>query len=339
MNIVQWFCTVRELEEDLSLHGGADERILFSKLKAASVFLSKEIGRFLPVTELLTMRGSGGTLLFTPPFLNATPTITNDGESVSAADLLLRPAGRHWDNGPFSFLELVTAPTSLTSWCADADGVTVQTQWGLYDETLSLGLTLGATMNASVTSMQINDGSKISPGFVGLIGSEMIAVSATGGPTAGVTSLTAELSDNADSGTVASGAALQVGEISRIGIEKMKVLDINGNTVYWSRGWEGTPRSTHANGTAVDVYRTFTILRGLNGTTAASHDSGATVLQQVPPGDVNFLARKVAGRMLLDAQGGFKSRLDDNTGTATHLYILPHELKDIRRAYKIPRVS
>lgn len=334
-SIVQYFATLRDLEDDLSLHGANGEAMLFAKLQAASTYLAGEVGHFLPVTQALTLQGNGSKLLFPPSFLSAAPTVTNDGTAVTAADLLAGPAERHWPHGPFSYLQIVPDATSLTSWCRDVDGVTISDKFGLYDETVELGLTLGAAMNASVTAMQVNDGSKVSPGFVGLCGSELMAVTATGSPTAGATTLGAELDDNADSGTVASGAALKVGEIARCGIEKMKVLDINSNTVYWGRGWQGTPRSTHANGSAVDVYRTFTVLRGVNGTTAASHDSGASVLQQVAPADINFLCRKIAGRMLLDAQGGFKSRLDDSSGTPTHLYILPHELQDIKRTYFI----
>lgn len=334
MSTYQLYCTLNDLESDLGLHGGP-EALLFAKLRAASQLLCMEVGEFLPVLATRVMKGNGKPGMSIPPLLDAALSITNDGTALSSSDYLLRPSGRLWPNGPYTWIDKASEAPTLSAWCAEEDGVSITDYFGLYNEARALGITMGAEMDASTTSMQVNDGSKVSPGLIALIGSELLAVLAVGSPTTSITTLSADLAVDADQATLASGAAVKIGEIVRRGIEKMKVLDINSNTVYLDRGWQGTPRSAHTSGQAIDVYRTFTVERGINGTTAASHANGVSVSQQVAPDDVNFLARKVTGRMLLDAQGGFKSRLDDNTGTATHLYILPHELNEVREHYRI----
>lgn len=332
--IVQLYCTLNDLEQDLTLRGGGAS--LVDKIKAASRMVAMEIGRFQPVKETRVLKGNQTTQLYIPPLIGSSAlAIVNDGTSLVSGDYLLRPSGRHWDNGPYSWLDIATDATNLTRWCDEEDGISITDLFGLYHEQVALDLTLGAAMNASQTTMQVNDGSKVSPGFLAVIGDETLAVLSDGSPSTSVTTLAAELSADDESATFTSGAAVQIGEILRISFEKVKVLDINSNAVYLARGWEGTLRSTHANGAAVDAYRTFNVLRGVNGTTAASHDNAAAILQQTVPADVNFLTRKIAGRMLLDAQGGFKSRLDDETGTGTRLYILPHELENLKKTYRV----
>lgn len=332
---VQIFCTLNDMEEDLNLRGSEREQKVFDKILAASRLIVEKIGRFLPVTDTLILPGSGDEKLFVPPFLGSSITLINDDVTLVAADYVLKPVGKHWDNGPYSWLEIASVPVNVSKWSCYNDGVSLAAKFGLYDETQALEITLGANMTDSVTTMQVSDGSKVSPGLVAVIGTEQIAVRATSTPTTSVTTLSANLDAISESVSLTNGSAVKIGEIIRMGVEKAKVLDINSNTAYLARGWDKTQKVAHASGVAVDVYRTFSVTRAVNGTTAAAHTSGDSIYQQVPPADVNFLTRKIAGRMLLDAQGGFKSRLDDSNGTPMHVYILPHELKDIQENYYI----
>jgi len=336
MTIAQIFCTLNDMEDDLGLRGIERESTMFSKIESASQFLVRMIGRFLPVTETLVFAGNGAEKLFLPAFFGSPLTIINDGTTLVSGDYVLKPVGKHWDNGPYSWLEVATEATNLSKWSCYKDGISIASKFGLYDKSESLGITLGANMTDSVTTMQVSDGSKVSPGMVVVIGSEQILVKATSTPTSAVTTLSAGLDAEDENISVASGSAIKLGEIIRLGFEKGKVLDINSNTAYIARAWGGTLKTTHANSSNVDVYRTFEVERGVNGTTVAAHTSGDAIYQQRVPDDVNFLTRKIAGRMLLDAQGGFKSRLDDNSGAPSHLYILPHELDEIKRNYYIP---
>ena len=160
------------------------------------------------------------------------------------------------------------------------------------------------------------------------IGSEWELVDSTNATPTNVTTLGAAITDaNAQTVTFADGSLVNVGEILRSGLEQMKLRDVSGNTGLVIRGWNNTPKSTHSNGATVAAYRTFNVTRGVNGSTAAAHDAATAIYQQCAPDDSNALCRKIAGRMLKDAQGGFSGVVGDpNTGQAQYLYVMPHEL-------------
>jgi hypothetical protein len=330
----QIFCTLAELDEDLNLLGSERESRVMPKILQASDFLQKNIGWFLPVQMTRLFNGHGAQRLYVPPLLGI-DAISNDGTSLSGTDYVARPQKRYWPNGPYSWLDVGPDASLLGSWACEEDSVSITGQWGLYDLSKSLGITLTANQSDSATSVSVSNGAAVSPGMVCLIGSEQQYVEATGSP-ASVTTITEALDSDSNLVTFADGSLLYVGEVIRIGLEQMKILDISGNQAAVVRGWNKTIRAAHADNASVSVYRTFTVTRGVNGTTAAAHSSGASVSQQRVPDDVNGLCRKMAARMLKDAQGGYSGVIGETlTGQAQYLYVMPKELAEIRNAYRI----
>lgn len=341
--IIQSYCTVNEVLDGSDLRGSKREAEIFDKILSASRLLEMRVGQFLPVTETrkLQARAVSTAKLFLPFPLLALTSITNDGTALTSDDYAMRPNGAHWSNGPFSMIEIASEASNLSAWDTDTDGIVVVGNTGLYNASQSTGATLGAAISTtSATTLQVSDGSKASPGAVVLVDSEWMFVRETGVPVTSVTTLGANLDANAETCTFADGSLVNVGEVIRVGVEQMRVLDVNGNSGYLQRGWNKTTKVAHTSGDAVDVYRKFTVDRGVNGSTAATHESGAAVARQMVPSDVNELARKIAVRMLKDAQTGYAGRVGDETlGQATYTYILPHELDEVADRYRLVKVG
>lgn len=334
----QIFCTLAELDEDLNFLGSEREAKVLPKIRAASDFLQKRIGHFLPVTKQIRFEG-GGECLYLPPFLSISQIINHE-TTLDTVDYFAEPTTRFWANGPYGSLEVGPYATHLQIWSPIDNDVEITANWGLYDLTRLLSATVqGSGQSESQSTLVVSNGASLSPGMVVKIESEWEAVESTGSPT-NVTTLGAAITDaNSQVVTFADGSLVNVGEVIRTTIEQMKVRDISGNTGLVTRGWNNTPKSTHSNGATVAVYRTFNVTRGVNGSTAASHSASTAIYQQCPPDDVNALCRKMAGRMLKDAQGGFSGVVGDpTTGQAQYLYVMPHELDAVLSNYEIPVV-
>lgn len=340
--IIQAFCTVDEIYEDAESRGVLSEAKVFEKIMAASQFLAMRAGRFLPVIETRTLGAPRlSARIFLPFPMTRVTSIVNSGVTLSNGDYLLLPDGKHWDNGPYTMVEVDPDASNLSAWDMDPDGIEITGWVAKYDATESLSATLGSAIaTTSATSMRVSDGSAVSPGMLVLIGSEWIFVKATGTPVSAVTTLSAALDAKDEIITVADGSLLHVGEIIRMGVEQARILDINTNTVALQRGWNKTAKTTHADASAVDVYRNFTIERGVNGSTAATHVDASAMSRQLVPDDVKGLCRKIAMRMLKDASSGYSGRVgDDATGQSIYTYILPHELDEILDAYRIANIG
>jgi len=341
MTTRQIFCTLNELDADLELNGSEREDKVWAKIKAASDFLLKEIGHFIPVTIAWTIKGSGEERLYLPGGLLSVTSIVNDGTTLTASDYMLMPSQRAWPNGPYTWLDVAEDATNLSEWCEDKDGVVITGPWGLFTLTEDTGADVGTGgQTNSATSLLTTNGAKFSPGAVLLIGTEQELVTATGDPSDSTANLGAAITDEHDYIiTLDDASKINIGEIIRIDLEQMKVRDRNTSTnqLYLERGWNKTLKATHSNSADVYVYRTFTVERGVNGTTAASHNAAVDISRQVVPDDINFLCRQIAGKMLKMAQSGFAGRIGDiSTGEAIYQFAIPRdELERIKRNYMI----
>lgn len=331
----QIYCSLNDLDEDLNLLGSERESRVMPKIQQASDFLQKNIGWFLPVQLTRLFNGGGMSRLYVPPLLSI-DSISNNGTALDAADYIAKPNDRYWPNGPYSWLDVGPDATHLSAWYCEDNAVSIAGKWGLYNLTKDPGVTLSASQTDSAGTMAVSNGAAVSPGMVVLIGSEQQYVKSTATPTA-VTTITEPIADaDVAYATLADGSLLNIGEVIRIDLEQFKVTDISGNLAALTRGWNRTLRTTHADNASVEVYRTFNVTRGVNGTTAAGHSSSAAVYQQRVPDDINGLCRKMAARMLKDAQGGYSGVIGDAmTGQTQYLYVLPKELAEIRNAYRI----
>lgn len=334
----QTFCTLAELDEDLNLLGSEREAHILPKIKTASDILQKKIGRFLPVTMTRKLNGEGNDWLKIPKMTLITEVI-NDGTVLTDADYIAQPEKGFWAYGPHDQLVVAFEAVNIGAWVNKEDGVEITGRFGLYDFVKSLDISSAASQAESATTLRVDNGSILSPGMVVVIEQEQQYVESTAAPTASITTISAAMDAEVQTIPLTDGTLVNVGEILRIGLEQMKLTDKNGNTGAVIRGWNRTQKVSHSISAAVDVYRTYNVIRGVNGTTSAAHGSATPIYRQMVPDDINMLCRKMAGRMLKDAQGGFSGVIGDpSMGTSQYLYILPKELEDIRRNYRIINV-
>lgn len=338
----QVYCTVDEVDEDLNLLGSVKPEVVMDKIRAASEYLQKNIGWFIPVTMTRRFNGNGESKLHIPPLLALTGDITNDDRTLTSADFVYQPNGRFWGHGPYVRLDVHDqTATQLDVWIAKDEGVVIPGRWGLYELSVDTGATVAdaSGQSSSQLTLQVNNGALVSPGMVLLIGTEQEEVTGWSSPTTNVTTLGAAW-DATSSEVTLSAAALSIGEIGRAGLEQFKVLDKNGTLYYVARGYNKTKQTAHSSGSQVDVYRTVTVTRGVNGTTAAGHTNGTAISRYETPDDLNYLCRQIAALMLKKAQGGFAGKTgNDDLGTVTYHNEFPMvAMKEIKNNYRIPRL-
>lgn len=330
------YCTVNELVGDLLRETGGDEVQLLDAIQFASDFIDEDLGSFIPYTATKRFDGNGKDTLFVPPLLAAT-TITDDGNTLQTTDYLLYPRNKHWEDGPYSYIKH-DPDGSYSEWTDELDVVTIAGSWGKYLKSQLTGTTVqNNPLAIGGTDMTVADGSKVSVGMALLIESEQVLPTATGTPSAAVTTVTEPVGASDDTITLASAVLVSVGEVIRIDLEKMLILDINATTkvAYVARGWNKTKKATHADNASVDVYRTFTIKRAVNGTTAAAHNQGTAIYRYVPPAPIGRLCRMIAGLIKKLADSQYAGRVGNvELGQVMYNDAFPrNELEKIRAMY------
>ena len=309
------YCTVSDMIADLSPTLGGDEATWLKHIRAASQFIDVRLGAFIPYVKTISVDGSGGKNQKLPaPLLEITGTIMNWTTALISTDYLVWPDDRMWPNGPYTKLVVAPLAPHQTIWQGFPDGVKIPGLWGMYELLVDLGITVQNTTKqaAADTTLLVADGSKVSPGMaLYLDAAEQELVTATGAPTVAVTTLSQAMTATDDVITPASVNAVNVGEMIRVDFERMLVVD--KNATQWSvyRSWNKTKASAHLAGANVDVYRTFTVSRGVNGTTAADHLNGGEIYRYVPPEDIGLLCRTIAGLMKKLADSQFAGKTGD----------------------------
>lgn len=333
----RYYCTLAELLTDLGLPGIRDEEAAVSRIRAASDWIDRHLGQFIPVTETRSFDGKGTLNLWIDALLAIT-TVTDDGTALGASDYVPYPLMKHWPNGPYS--RLTIDPDSARSvWTDEEDVIEIAGRWGLYEEAIATGATVQSNpLAAGGTSLVVSNGAKAGVGMVLKIESEQLLVTASEAPTDTTANLAEDLDNSEEEWDLSSAASINVGEILRVDFEQAKVLDKVSNTVAVKRGWNETKIVAHTTAADVYAYRTFTVKRGCNGTTDAAHVQGTAISRYIPPFDVNWLCRQIAGLMLKKAQSGFAGKVGNaELGEVFYTNEFPKDVIDrIRRNYSIP---
>lgn len=304
MKLAQIYCTARELNLDIGLD--LNETRLLEHILEASATIERRMGYFIPVTKTLYFDGSSddGIDLRVPPLLAASAISDDDTSLTVTTDYILKNPGLQlnalWENGPYIRIERENAGWS--------DDVEVTGRWGKYEETASLGETVTQAA-ADTATITVANGANLSLGMVLKCEDEQELVTAFSTPTLATSTvnMTAGVTTSDDEITVDNGAEFNEGEVIRIGTEKFLITLIAGHVMGVKRGWENTKRATHANDAAIYVYRTYSVERGVNGTTAAAHSSKA-LYRYVVPRDVRELCKQIAALIKRKADTGYAGK-------------------------------
>lgn len=222
-------------------------------------------------------------------------SIVSGGVTIAPGDYFLR-RGDDRDEPPYSRIEI-----DLSSSAAFSSGTTFQravvitgefghnaTQTDIEDGEL------GGNINTSVTTLVINPvDNELTVGVGGIIlcGTERMIVtnrrmSLTGD------NLQADIASSMAAQTISvlDGTDFGIGETILIGAERMRIVDIAGNNLIVQRAYDGSILSAHSTSTDIYALRTFRVIRGALGSTAASHTAGDAIYMHRFPGLVNELA-------------------------------------------------
>lgn len=322
------YCTVAELLADLEMEGvrNQSEARILDKIQAASQWIDRNFGQFIPTTETRRFDGDGTRELYLNPVLAITSLVVDDVTAPSS-DYLLYPRNRLWENGPYIRIVIDPDATTVYYFGSEKDSVVVTGRFGLYENTINTGASV-ASQAGETTSLVVDDSSEISVGAVLLIEDEQELVTAVGTASDSTANLNGAIDAEDEVVTLTDASVLHIGEVIKVQFEQMKILDISGNDVLVTRGWNRTKRTTHTDASDVYVYRTFTVSRGVNGTTAAEHTS-QTISRYVPPADIHYLCKQMAGLMLKKADSGFAGRIGNaETGETFYINEFPKSVID-----------
>ena len=236
--------------------------------------------------------------------------LTDEGDdttAISSSDYFLEPVNT---GPPYSHIEIDLSSTAdFAAKDTHQRAVRVTGSWGFSSQTKSAGsLRSSGGINASVTTALCSNAALIDVGDTLLIGSEQLFVSGR----ANAAEENADLLDGALTAsrtevavTVDDGSRYAVGEVILVDTEKMFIESVSGNVLTVERAYDSSIVAAHSNNAPVSVYRTLTVERGVNGTTAASASQTATISKFIPPADIVGLTLALALGYYNMGQGGW----------------------------------
>lgn len=212
--------------------------------------------------------------------ISVTSIDSNGAITAGTGGYFLKPD----DGPPYTRIELdASANVVFDTGTAYQNAITITGTFGYSDASETTG-TLAGSINSSVTSLDVSDGSLVGIGNLLKIGTERVTVTGRSFKTSGQTITSNVAITGSTVIPVSSGAAFNEDEIILIGSERMLIVDIAGNNLIVKRGWDGSGLEAHTSGTTVYVSRTLTVVRGVLGTTAAAHTDGDALTKlSVPP--------------------------------------------------------
>jgi hypothetical protein len=231
-------------------------------------------------------------------------SLTAGGVAIPASNYLLEPV----NSGPPYWAVEVDQSTSSVF----APGATRQRAiallglFGYRDDEEPVGTlagTLAASLNATANVTWST--SKVGVGSLLRIDSERVLVTDRSMVSSGQTLLTPlGASTSAVSVSVTDGGAFGPDEVILLDAERMRVVDIAGNTLVVRRAVEGSVLQAHT-GSTIYAMTGVTLSRAAQGTALASHSASATIYRHVVPPLVRDLALAYALNQFLQEGSGY----------------------------------
>lgn len=246
--------------------------------------------------------------------------------SIGSSDYFLEPKG----NGPpFTSIDLDRSTSvSLIEGDTNQNALAITGLYGYRNDEESNGL-LAEALDTTETGVDVTDSSAIGVGSLIRVDSERMQVTGKSYMDTTVNLVGNMDADNADGIVdVADGTLFFVGETVLIGAEKMLIVEIAGNNLIVERAYDGTTLAAHTAGDDVYAPRRLTVVRGVLGTTAASHLTATAISRWLPPPLVEELCIAEALNVLSQRASGWAREVgsDENRREATG-----RGLKEIRR--------
>lgn len=234
------------------------------------------------------------------------PVVTSGGVVIPASACNFEPVN---SGPPFTSLQLRRdMPYSFGNGPTPQRDVAITGTYGYWTQTTPAGQLAGAVTDTTGTSITVTDSASAGVGDNVLLGAERLLLTDKRMVTTGQTQLTglATAKDNDVTLGVADGTQFSPYETLLLDSERLFVADIAGNSLTVKRAWDGTVLAAHTSAT-IYAPRQWTVTRGAQGSTAATHTNGAGINLAVVPSLVKDYALAEALVQLKNEPGAFAS--------------------------------
>jgi hypothetical protein len=297
------YTTVAAVKADVGLAGPDLDSLILRNIKAATQHIENILGRrFIPETAAKLYRwpsqnGRGGYVLKFPDddllavtLLQAKAQDTTP-TTIVAADYFKEPA----NDPPYGSIEIdLSSSAAFEPGDTPQRSISVAGRWAYCEDTEAAGA-LAEADDGSETGLDVSDSSLIDVGNTILIGTEAMFVSAKGSLDVGTNTNAALTQDKAGTTVaVVDGTKVKAGEIITVESERMLVESVSGNSLAVKRAYDGSVLASHLTNQDIYAPRTMTVVRAVNGTTAAAHNDATAITKYAPPGDIEEYCRAYA---------------------------------------------
>lgn len=236
----------------------------------------------------------------------AVTSVVSGGATLAPGSWLLEPVNQ---GPPFDHLEIdLSTSAALSAGDTSQRAIAITGTWcgcRLDEEAVGeLTGTLAASTTATASATWLTP--RIGVGHLLRIDSERILVTDRTMVDSGQ-NLLAGLASSTSAVTfaVTDGTAFAPETILLVDGERMRVIEVAGNTLVVKRAWDGTVLAAHLTGADIYTLTGVTLARAQAGTTLAAHSSGADITRHVVPPAVRDLSVAYAQNQVLQEQAGY----------------------------------
>jgi hypothetical protein len=331
-----WYVSREAVKRAVNIGGSDRDRVIdFVAEQASRELDSLSNRRFIPITATRNyswpQRNQGRVyVIHLDEDLLSVSALTKEGDdatAIASADYFLEPVNL---GPPYSRIEIDLASSAFfSSKDTHQRQIRVTGSWGYGNDTKAAGALAAAISSTTATTLNCSDASLIDVGDTLLIGSEQFFVSERGTLDSACNTngaLTATKSQTTV--TVTDGTKVKAGETILINSERFYVESVTSNDLAVKRAWDDTVLAAHNTATDVYVYRTLTVTRGENGTTAATHSDAAAITKYIPPSDITGLCLALAINYYEQGQSGWTGSIGSGEGRVN---LTQHGLEELRK--------
>lgn len=294
--MLPWYCTREDVKDSLEIkHTANANAIIDAKISGCSRSVEGQLHRPRFAPTLMTVKFDWPNQSYAPTWtleldnneMISLTSVFSGGVDITASCILRR--GDDTDIPPFSRIEIdLSGSGSFSAAQTWQRSIAVTGLYGYSNNEEVIG-TLAATLDdvEGATADITWSTPRLGVGDILRIDSERMIVTERTWVDSGQTitdPLTASKASVAV--PVSSGAAFAAGEIIIVDVERMKVIDVVGNTLSVERNVDGTVLAAHADNAPIYALTGVRLARGQLGTTIAEHASTAVIRRWIVPSNL-----------------------------------------------------
>ena len=347
--MANWYLARGLVKRAAQIGGDSLDVIVDEQIEAASREIDRLTGRrFIPITAAKNydwpQRDSRRAwTLYLDEDLLSVSSLTKDGTdatAIASTDYFLEPSTLV---PPYSRIEIDLGSTAFFS-AKDTHQrqIVVTGSWGYSNDSVAASGLSAILSSTTATAITLKDGGKADVGDTLLLETEQMFVSGRADldlavNTHGTTgAMTASMTDKTLTLDGAPTDAVNAGEVLRIGSERMYVEAVNSTTSFEvTRAYDGSSLAAHSIGDDVFIFRSYTVQRGVNGTTAATHADDTAASRYQAPADIRNLCLALAVGYYQATRGGWTGIVGGpEAQTETRMSALNRLRKDVQEHYR-----